>query len=78
MTIDLTGTADSNPFNAVISYTYTSAQLTAAGISSSNAANLKLAYYDPKSSTWVFPSGGNVDTSTMVVAQVRTLRLIGL
>jgi hypothetical protein len=72
LTIDLTGTADSNPFNAVISYTYTSAQLAAAGISSSNAANLKLAYYDTTSSSWVFPSGGHVDTTTMVVAQSTT------
>jgi len=73
LTIDLTGNAQSSPFNAVISYTYTAAELTAAGISTANAANLKLAYYDTTSMSWVFPStGGKVDTSTMVVTQSTT------
>jgi hypothetical protein len=59
--------------DATITYKYTTADLTAAGINANMAGNLRFAYYDTTSMAWTTPSsGGSVDTSAMVVSQTTT------
>jgi hypothetical protein len=57
--------------SSVIAYTYTPAEVSAAGVS--NAANLRLAAYDSSSGRWVVPTSGcTVDTANGIVSQAVT------
>jgi len=58
----------SSGFNAIMQYTYTAAQLTAAGIT--DATKLQFAVYSTASASWVAPPvAGSVSTSAMIVYQ---------
>jgi len=72
-TYDQSGAATSYNGQATISYKYSAADLTAAGVTNAQAANLKFAFYDTSSMSWTTPSSGcNVDTQAMVVSQTTT------
>jgi len=58
--------------SSTIKYQYTDAMLTSAGFSATEAASLRLAYYDTSSSKWTFPSGGSCDTNAKVVSLMTT------
>jgi len=61
--------------DSVIHFTYTQAELIAAGLSATAdvASRLRIAYYSDASAQWVVPSGDHsVDTSAQVVSQSTT------
>jgi len=65
----------SQAHDSVIKYTYTDAQLVAAGLEASTAvaAKLRFAYYSDAQAQWVIPPGDySVDTTTRVVTQSTT------
>jgi len=55
--------------NAVLNYTYTNAQLTAAG---ATAASLRFAFYNVSSAAWELVPGNIVDAAANVVSQATT------
>jgi len=58
----------SSGFNALLQYTYTAAQLAAAGIT--DATQLQFSVYSTTSSSWTTPAlKGSVDTNAMIVYQ---------
>jgi len=72
-TYDQSGAATNYNGQATITYKYSPADLTAAGVATADAANLKFAYYDTSSMSWTTPSSGcSVNTQTMVVSQTTT------
>jgi hypothetical protein len=63
-------TAAGTSVNAVLNYTFTQAQLNAAGAA---ASTLRFAFYNTASATWdVIPAGASVDTVAKVVSQATT------
>jgi len=65
------GVGTATDYSGTLSYTYTDAQLTAAGIT--DASKLRFAVYNTATTNWQVPaSGGSVDTSARVVSQATT------
>jgi len=68
---DFDMSSTSSAVNATIQYAYNQSQLIAAGIN--DATTIKIGFYDTTSASWSFMStGGSVDTTTDVAAQVTT------
>jgi hypothetical protein len=65
--------ATANPHESELRYTYTDAQLIAAGLAASGASRLKFAYYSDAQAKWIAPPGAaSVDTTAKVIIQSTT------